>query len=504
MKSPILPNPPPRLKAGLDVRPGNRDYSERTLSDSAKLVRGLSLLDSILLLAGGLIGSGIFLTAAQVASNTRTPALFLSIWVVGMVITLLACFAFAEMGAMFPQAGGQYVYLREAYGELVAFLYGWMIFTVGVGGTIAALAAGFAQYVGKLLPALSGDHVLLNIPFSHGLRFLPDLAITPEHLVAIAAIAVQTLINIFGVRRGALLQNLATWAKFGAIGAFIVLGVLAGRGSWRHYAESLPLTTSTRPLMSSLGVALIAVFWAYDGWVYITWLAGEVKEPQKTLPRTLVFGLLIVGAVYLAMNVVYLYALPMTGIAANPTVAQAAAASMFSAGAARWLALVIAVSCFGAMAACIMSGARVYYAMAEDGVFFRALAKISPRRHTPARSLILQGIWAAALVLSGGYDALFTYVMFMMVLSYALTVAALFVLRRKMPDAPRPYRCAGYPWLPGLYVAIGAIWTVDVIFERTQAALWGIFIVALGLPFYAYWKRSNQRTAYREHGMAKY
>ena len=458
------------------------------MNTPAKLVRGLSLLDSILLLAGGIIGSGVFLTAAEVAANTRTPMLFLLIWMIGMAITLPACFAFAEMGAMFPEAGGQYVYLREAYGDFVAYLYGWMIFTVSVAGTIAALGAGFAEYIGKLIPSLSASHIVLVIPFTRVFSWLHDLEITRGHLVALAAIAIQTLINIFGVRRGAILQNIATWAKFGAIGAFVILGLLLGKGSWSHYSVALPATAATPSLLSGIGVALIAVFWAYDGWVYITWVAGEVKEPARNLPRTLVFGLLIVGALYLAINAVYLYALPMQDIAANTAVAQAAAASMFSANAGRWLALLIAISCFGAMASCIMSGARVYYAMAEDGVFFRSLAQVSPRWRTPARSLVLQGVWAGALALSGGYNALFTYVMFMMVLSYGLTVAALFVLRRKLPHAPRPYICPGYPWLPGLYLLISAAWTVNAVVTRREAALWGILIVLLGMPFYVYWK----------------
>ena len=463
------------------------------MTQQSKLIRELSLTDSILLLAGGIIGSGIFLTASEVASNTHTPGLFLSIWVIGMVITMLACFAFAEMGAMFPDAGGQYVYLREAYGDFVAYLYGWMIFTVSVCGTIAALGAGFAQYMGKLFPALSADHVIwiIHIPrrwWQHAANSTYDLTITREHMVALSAVAVQTLVNIFGVRRGAVLQNIATWAKFAAIGAFVVLGIAVGKGSWSHYSSGVPASPGAPSFISEIGVALIAVFWAFDGWVYITWVAGEVKNPQRNLPRSLILGLLIVGTLYLAINAIYLYALPMTEIAVNSAVAQAAAVSMFSATAARWLALMIAISCFGAMASCIMSGARVYYAMAEDGVFFRGLAKVNPRWHTPVRSLVLQGIWAAVLTLSGGYDALFTYVMFMMVLSYAITVAALFILRRKMPDAPRPYRCTGYPWVPALYVVIGCVFTVIVILQRTREALLGVAIVGAGIPFYIYWR----------------
>jgi len=471
-----------------------------TLPEQTKLVRGLSLLDSILLLAGGIIGSGIFLTAKDIAINTRSPLFFLSIWVIGMVITMLACFAFAEMGAMFPEAGGQYVYLREAYGEFVAFLYGWMIFTVSVGGTIAALGAGFALYAGKIFPAFEAGHAVWMLPgftlkLWHKAWAVHAFTLTRGHLVAVSAIAVQTLVNIFGVRRGAVLQNVATWIKFGSIGAFVILGLMFGKGSWSHYSGSLPASLGEQSFMAGIGVALIAVFWAYDGWVYISWVAGEVKDPQRNLPRSLILGLLVVGVVYLAINAVYLYALPMTGIASEEAVAQAAAVSMFSGGVARWLALMIAISCFGAMASCIMSGARVYYAMAEDGVFFRALAKVSPRWHTPVASLVLQGIWSAALALSGTYEELFTYVMFMMVLSYVLTVAALFVLRRKQPNTPRPYRCTGYPWLPGLYVILGSIWAVNAVVEKTKETLIGTAIVLAGTPLYFWWKRQKKAEA---------
>ena len=448
-----------------------------------KLIRGLSLQDSILLLAGGIIGSGIFLTAQDVAINTRSPWLFLSIWVVGMAVTLLACFAFGELGAMFPQAGGQYVYLREAYGDVAGFLFGWMYFTVAATGTMAALGAGFATYLGKAFPVLETQKAIFTLG-----RF----SITHGHLIAISAIAVQTLINIFGVRKGAILQNIATWAKFAAIAIFVVGGLVLGRGSWAHYHQSIPAAANAGSLMTGIGVALIAVFWAYDGWIYITLVAGEVKNPQRNLPRTLIWGMLLVGAVYVLINAVYLYALPMSEIAAQDTVAQAAAVSMFSWRIAPWLSLMVALSCFGAMAPCLMSGARVYYAMAEDGVFFRSLAKVHPRWRTPVMSLILQAVWAGVLTLSGKYDELFTYVMFMMVLSYVLTVAALFVLRYKKPDLPRPYRCTGYPWLPAIYVVLGSVWAINAAIVKTKETRVGAAIVLLGLVFYFYWKRQKQ------------
>lgn len=455
------------------------------LAEPAKLVRRLSLLDSVLLLAGGIIGSGIFLTAQDIALSTRMPWLFLGVWALGMIITLLACFAFAEMGAMFPEAGGQYVYMREAYGEFVAFLYGWMIFTVSVGGTIAALGVGFAVYLGSVFPALAADRPLLA---------LGHFTLTCGHVVAISAIALQTLINIFGVRKGAILQNVATWLKFAAIAAFVLLGLAIGKGSWSHLssAASIPAGPQSPSLMAGIGVALIAVFWAYDGWVYITWVSGEVKDPQRNIPRALVSGLLLVGVIYLVINAVYIYGLPMAEIAQATAVAKSSAFVLFSARAANWLGLVIALSCFGAMASCILSGARVYYAMAEDGVFFKRLAKVNPRWHTPVASLALQGIWSAVLALSGTYEQLFTYVMFMMVLSYVSTVAALFVLRRTMPDRHRPYRCTGYPWLPALYVGLGAAWALNALWVRPVDAGKGIAIVLVGIPFYFYWRREKR------------
>ena len=450
----------------------------------AKLIRGLSLTDSILLLAGGIIGSGIFLTAKDIALSTRTPLLFLAVWLIGMAVTLLACFAFAEMGAMFPDAGGQYIYLREAFGEFAAFLYGWMIFTVSVAGTIAALGAGFAEYTGKIFPALEATRAVAT---------LGSFTLTRGHLVAVTVIALQTTINVFGVRRGAVLQNLATWTKFGAIALFVVLGLAIGKGSWSHYSAPLPPSPDAPSLLTGIGVALIAVFWAYDGWVYITWVSGEVMTPQRNLPRAMIFGLTIVGVIYIAINAVYLYALPLLNISGVTAVAQAAAVSMFSSRAAQWLAIMIAISCFGAMASAIMTGARVYYAMAEDRVFFRSFATVSPRFHTPVVSLILQGVWSSALALSGRYDQLFTYVMFMMVLSYVLTVAALFVLRRKMPNAERPYRCTGYPWTPILYIIVGTIFTINAIIERPKEAGWGTLIVLAGVPLYLYWKRERRQ-----------
>jgi len=450
------------------------------------LLRGLSLTDSVLLMVGGIIGSGIFLTAAPIANAVRTPVYFLAVWILGAFISLLACFAFAEMAAMYPEAGGQYVFLREAYGEFPAFLYGWMIFTVGQSGTIAALAVGFAEYFGAVLPFASAHASIATI-----WRF----TLTRGDVAAVATIALLTTINVLGLRRGSALINAATWAKFAAIGLFVLLGLAIGGGSWANFRVSLPAETSMSlsGVVSGFGVALIAVFWAFDGWVYITWVAGEIKNPQRVLPRALVLGILLVATVYIAVSVVYLYALPITQVAKEETIAQAAAAVLFSSKAAKALGAIIALSCFGAASSAILCSARVSYAMARDGAFFQAMGRVHRRYRTPSFSLIALSAWSCVLALSGTFDQLYTYVMFMMVLSYVAAVAGLFVLRRKHPHAHRPYRCTGYPYLPVLYVLIAGAWALNSVVTRPKETLIGVFIVFLGAPFYVLWRRRFSR-----------
>jgi APA family basic amino acid/polyamine antiporter len=457
-------------------------------ADSPTLVRGLSLLDSVLLLVSGIIGSSIFLTAKDIAGPLPQPVLFLLVWVLGAAISLCACFAFAELGSMFPDSGGQYVYLREAYGDLVAFLYGWMLFAVANGGTIAALSVASAAYAGQVFPMVSQEHIVFTVA---------GIVFTRAHLFGLVLIVILTYVNVVGLRWGALLQNASTWTKFLAMAAFVVLGFAIGKGDWSHFRShgSLTLGLAPGPLISALGVGLIAVYWAYDGWVYITWVAGEVKDPRRNVPRAMVLGVLAVAAIYLAMNVTYMYALPLGEIAQHETIAHAAAAAMFSPRAAGWLSLMIALSCFSAAATCTLSGARVYMAMAQDGVFFQRMAVIHPKWRTPAFSLIGQGIWAALLTVSGRYDELYTYVIFGMVLSYTLTVIGLFLLRWKRPDLPRPYRCSGYPWMPAIYVLIGVAWILNTIVRRPMEAFWSIAIVLIGVPGYLYWKRSGRKAA---------
>ena len=354
-------------------------------------------------------------------------------------------------------------------------------------------------WMGEVFPVISQEHVVLklNVPWPavahwHLVWMTAPITLTRAHLVGLLLIAALTYVNVVGLRWGALLQNLSTWTKFTAMAAFVVLGFALGKGDWSHFhsqaAGGLTMGLSATELISAMGVGLIAVFWAYDGWVYITWVAGEVKEPRRNVPRAMVLGVLAVGAIYMAMNLTYVYALPLTEVAKHETIAHAAAAALFSPGAAVWLSLMIAVSCFSAAATCTLSGARVCLAMAQDGVFFKRMAQVHPKWRTPAFGLIGQGIWAALLTVSGRYDQLYTYVIYGMVLSYTLTVIGLFILRWKRPDIPRPYRCTGYPWLPAIYVLIGTAWTLNTIITRPKEALAGTIIVLIGVPGYLYWK----------------
>jgi APA family basic amino acid/polyamine antiporter len=459
----------------------------RESSDSRQpsLIRRLSLLDAILLLVSGVIGSSIFLTAKDIAGPLPHPTLFFLVWVVGGIVSLFACFAFAELGAMFPDSGGQYVYLREAYGDLVAFLYGWMLFTIANAGSIAALAVASATYAGKIFPFVGPEHVIFSVL---------GTSVTRSHLVAIALITILTLINVVGLRWGALLNNLSTWTKAVAMGAFVSLGFAIGKGSWSNFGApgvGLASGLSLGQLASAMGVALIAVFFAYDGWIYVTWVAGEIKNPRRNVPLAMVLGVIVVGVIYILMNMAYVYALPISEIAKHETIAHSAAEALFSPAAAMWLSALVAISCFGAAASCTLSGARVYLAMAQDGVFFKRMAQVHPRFRTPAFSLIGQGIWAVVLTISGHYDQLYTYVMYGMVLFYTLAVIGLFVLRRTRPDVPRPYRCLGYPWIPAVYVLIAAAWTLNLLVTRPLESLLGTLIILAGVPAYMYWKRAG-------------
>ena len=461
------------------------------------LVRGMSLLDATLLVVGGCLGSAIFLVPNDIASALPSPPLYLLIWVAGGVVTLMAAVSLAELGTMFPEAGGQYVYLREAFGDFSAYLFGWMVFVAGGTGGISTLVVAFARYLGKAFPVVRADAVIFTTPgFSiHATHISAQVwDFTRGDVVAVACIAVLTIVNVLGLRKAVVLQNVATWLKYGAVAVFVVFGFAVGKGHWSNF--HVPQATSAAPgglyaFMTSAGVAFIAVFWAYEGWEYATWASGEMKDPERTIPRSLTLGIVAIAAIYLSASAVYLYAMPTGLIAKQDTVAQTAAQILFSPAVAYWLSLVIALSCFGAASSNILAGARVIYAMGVDGVFFRRMATVHARYRTPSFALVAQGILAAAIALSGTYDQLFTYTTFGMILSYLACIGALFVLRVKRPDAARPYRCWGYPWVPALYGIAMAGWVINTVVQRPKEALSCLILLAVGVPLYVWCKRSS-------------
>jgi APA family basic amino acid/polyamine antiporter len=292
-----------------------------------------------------------------------------------------------------------------------------------------------------------------------------------------------------------LLNNLSTWTKFVAMAVFVGLGFAVGKGHWSNFSPhgvGVTAALSAGQFASAMGVALIAVFWAYDGWVYVTWVSGEIKNPRRNVPLAMFLGVIIVGAIYMLMNMTYVYAMPVSEIVQHETIAHAAASILFSPATAAWLSALVAVSCFSAAASCTLSGARVYLAMAQDGIFFKRMAQVHPRWRTPALSLIAQGALAGLFALSGRYDQLYTFVMYGMVLFYSLAVVGLFVLRRTRPDIRRPIHCIGYPWLPGLYVIITVAWTLNIVVTRPKESLVGTAIMLAGVPAYLYWKRAGR------------
>ncbi len=459
------------------------------------LIRGMSAGDATFLIVGGIIGSAIFLTPKDVAQQMHTPLLFLLVWAAGGVVTFMAGLAFAELGAMYPEAGGQYIYLREAFGDFSAFLYGWLMFVAASTGGIAAIAVAFAEYLGKAVPAISSENVLATFPgFTYRARHIVSrpFHLTTGDILAISAIVVLTAINVWGLRRGVILQNISTWLKYAALAVFVLFGFTIGHGHLSNLhlgGMSQVLHPGFHQFMSAMGIAFIAVFWCYDGWVFVAWASGELKDPQRSIPRALVLGILGVMAIYLLMNAVYLYAMPLEQIASTEAVGEAAARNLFSPFAAWLLALVIAISCFGAAGSNILAGARVSYAMGLDGVFFRRMAHVHPTFRTPWFALLTQAVVACAIAVTGTYDQAFTYAMFGMVLSYVASVVALMVLRSTRPDVPRPYRCPGYPWVPLAYIILIGGWLLNTLIQRPTEALACVGFMAAGVPWYVYWKR---------------
>lgn len=483
-----------------------------------KFVRGLGLLDSTMLVAGSMIGSGIFIVSAIIARQVGAPGWLLVVWLVTGLLTLMASLSYGELAAMMPKAGGQYVYLREAFSPLWGFLYGWTLFLVIQTGTIAAVAVGFARYSGVLVPWVSESTYLIAPIRFGGYAF----SLSTAQFVGLCMIALLTFMNTRGLKLGKLVQNVFTTAKTGALIGLIILGIIVGLRSGAG-AENFSHFWTLRGTLQEVGPGLTAAvafglfvgicvaqtnsLFSADAWNNITFTAGEVKEPRRNVPLSLALGTILVITLYLLANVAYLTALPWDAIQNAPSdrVASETANVIFPGTGATIMAIAIMISTFGCNNGLILAGARAYYAMARDGLFFRKVGHLN-KNHVPAWGLIIQGVWAGALVLprtvktdaAGNvtgygnlYGNLLDYVISAALIFYILTIAGIFVLRRKRPNAERPYKAFGYPIVPVLYI-IGATVILAVLFIYQTATTWpGLIIVLTGVPIYFLWRRSS-------------
>ena len=475
---------------------------------SREFKHGLGLLDSTMIVIGSMIGSGIFIVSADIARTVGSPGLLLLVWLITGLITITGALSYGELAGMMPHAGGQYVYLREAYNPLVGFLYGWTSFLVIQTGTIAAVAVAFARFASVLIPGLGENRILLEIL---GLR------ISAAQVVAIVCIAFLTFVNSRGLREGKIVQNIFTIAKTAALIGLILLGILVGRNAhaidanlanfwtatWTHVSNGKIVSVESLSglmLLAAIGTSMVGSLFSSDAWNNITFTAGEVINPKRNIPLSLVLGTGAVTVLYLLANVAYILVLPVLGspdatdivgrgiqFASSDRVGTAAATMIFGQPAAVIMAILIMVSTFGCSNGLILAGARVYYAMAKDGVFFKKVGTLS-ERSVPGTALVVQGVWASLLCLSGTYGDLLDYVIFSVLIFYVLTVIGIFILRKKRPDVERPYKAFGYPILPGLYILCASAIAVDLLIYKTKYSGSGLIIVLLGIPVFYIWK----------------
>jgi APA family basic amino acid/polyamine antiporter len=451
--------------------------------EEPQLVRRLGAWDGALITIGSVLGTGIFITTGDMARVLPHPVLLLLAWAFGGLITLAGALTLAELGAMFPRAGGQYQYLKEAYGPLWGFLFGWTCFLVIMSGGIATLAVGFGEYLGSFLPFFSTKHVLFSLPLG---RFI--WAVNGGQVAGAIAIVFLTAINCFGLREGAFVQNAVTVVKIGSILALAVLGLAQPAPVAEPFA---PAPLPSGDVWAAFGVAMIAVIWSFDGWYGFAFLAGEVKKPERNIPIGLITGTVAVTVLYLLTNLVYLRALPVSAMGDTGRIGEAAAAVLFGPTAARLVSLAVVISTFGCISATILYAARGYLPMAQDGLFFPSLSRIHPVYRTPTACLLAQGAWAVALTFTGTYEQLYTYVVFALFLFHALTGAAVMVLRRTQPTTPRPYRAWGYPVVPAIFVLAATALLVNTLVEKPVESVLGLLIVGAGIPAYMWWRRQG-------------
>jgi len=479
-----------------------------------------------MLVMGSMIGSGIFIVSAGIAREVNSPALLIGAWLVTGFMTIVGALSYGELAAMMPRAGGQYVYLREALGPLWGFLYGWTLFLVIQTGTIAAVGVAFGKFLGVFFPSISSSHWIVHLwqvpPIPIGPMVLGnmDVGLSTQNLVAILMVVLLSVVNIFGLRTGAIIQNIFTAAKVSALAGLVLIGVFVGRNAQAlaanfsgHFWQNAGLgaqhavqvgiggPTVLVGTLTILAVAQVGSLFSADAWNNVTFTAGEVKNPSRNLPISLALGTGVVILLYVLCNVIYLNVLPLDG---NPTgatilergikyasedrVATAVVTQMLGWGGGV-MAVAIMISSFGCNNGLILSGARVYYAMAKDGLFFRSVAKLHPTYKTPAVSLMVQMVWTCILCISGSYNQLLEYIVFAVLVFYVLTIVGLFVLRRTHADADRPYRAVGYPILPAIYIVMALFIDVVLLRYKPQYTWPGLIIVLIGIPVYYLWKQ---------------
>lgn len=482
------------------MTPQANDRSGQRSETNGGLLPSLGLFTSTMMVIGGVIGSGIFRKPGVMASQLGSPSLLIGVWLLAGVITLFGALTNAEIAGLIPETGGQYRYFDKMFGPFAAFLYGWAVFVVMQTGSIAALAYVFAEYAGQLvtLPSLSSPAAdwAVHLPFIGDIAPLKDLGTKG---LAAAVIILLTAANYVGVRFGGVIQNIFTIAKVGAMAALVLAALVfsSGGGLQNITRASISIHPQGFALLSAIAFALQGAFWGYDGWNKITYIAGEVRDPQRNIPRALFAGMLIVTAIYVIMNLAYAYVLPIDFMAQSKLVAADVAEKCFRGG-GKWIAVAVMISTFGTANAVILASARVYFSMAHHNVFPRFIGNVHPQFRTPAASLIVQGIWSVLLLFSGTFDTLTDTLIFVSWVFYAAGAYGVFVLRKKMPETPRPYRVPGYPLVPWIFVLFAAVYLLFTVYNDITGyraalsqgkpaiinSLFGTVLVLIGTPIY--------------------
>ncbi len=446
-------------------------------------IQKMNLMDSVFLVIGAVVGSGIFMTTGFIAEFVPSVFMILVVWLIGGIITLCGALSFGELGAMFPKAGGQFVYLKEAYGDWAGFLFGWTFFWVIECGGIAALAIGFAEYTGYFVPCLSPQAVIIKGQVA-GLPF----SFSAGQFLAVGSIFILSAINYLGIKSGIFVQNLFTFLRIGCLAAIVLGWLFMGNKSGIRDMSDFFASAGTLNF-KFMGLALFAVLWTYDGWYSVSCTAEEIKNPRRNIPLSLFLGTAAITIIYLLVNVVYVMAVPIDRMKGVARVGEMVASSLFGHQGAFLIAAGITVTIFGCLSATILYGPRVYYAMAEERLFFRRMSFIHPRFRVPTTAIICQAAWSSLLCLSGTYQTLYEYVIFALVLFFAATGAAVIILRIRQSSKPRPYRTWGYPIIPLVFIIVNLTIFLNSIFSQPLESAIGLGIILAGVPAYVFWKK---------------